>query len=236
MNILVTGASGFIGSAVCRELLRKNHRITGLTATGREAYLQKLKDHPRLSLYKGDLTRKDTLKNLFRQHFDALIHLAGVTPLATRDKEKFFGVNYQGTKNIVDLAWGKNVEKMLYLSTTSVHKKRDYGKSKLDAEQYCKKIAHLIILRSPGVYGHYKNAKALKLFIKGKLIPRALNFKDTTPDFIGVDELAHTVADLIDTLGRVRYKIIELPAKEKASFVHVCRSSIDLINAILHGW
>ena len=70
-SILVTGATGFIGSRLVDELINKGYNVTSLIRKGKKGNLKS-------KIVYGDLTEKIDFKNL---EFDCIFHLASHTPL-----------------------------------------------------------------------------------------------------------------------------------------------------------
>ena len=175
-QILVTGASGFIGSFIVEEALRKGFSTwAGIRKTSSREYLQE----PGLNFIDLDYSHPDNLKKQLQEHaaehgqFDYIVHCAGVTKCI--DKRDFERVNYQQTKNLADalIATGQTPKLFVFISTLSIfgpiHEKdyepiretdtpqpnTAYGKSKLKAEQYLQGLEGFpyLILRPTGVYG-----------------------------------------------------------------------------------
>lgn len=170
MKILITGANGFIGSSLVRELA-KNYKLNLLIR--KTSNIEKIKSViTSTDVFFGDIREKNTLIEPVKNS-DVIIHVAAV--LRCIDNNDFFKVNYEGTKNLVDtiLEYGKNIKMIIYfsslaaagpsfsLSVKSVGNESPvscYGKSKLLAEQEilrCNSKVKTIILRPSAVYGPY---------------------------------------------------------------------------------
>ena len=82
MNILLTGAAGYIGSHCALYLLQKNINIVAFDnlSTGHIETIEELKKHGNLSFYKGDLLNKNDLKEVFLNNkIDAVMHFASLS-------------------------------------------------------------------------------------------------------------------------------------------------------------
>ena len=153
MKILVTGASGFIGSFIVEEALRQGFETwAGVRSTSSRRYLT----DDRIHFLELDLSSEETLmKQLDDHHFDYIVHAAGVTKCLHADE--FFKINYEGTVNLVHaiLKLRMPMKRFIYISTLGVYgaireqkplreiEESDiprpntaYGRSKLKAERF----------------------------------------------------------------------------------------------------
>jgi nucleoside-diphosphate-sugar epimerase len=168
MRALVTGATGFIGSHLVEELLKRGYLVTCLL---RKASSQKWIEGLDVSIKYGDCLDRESLLEAVGEA-DLVFHLAGLTK-APR-KEDFFSVNAGGTENLLQALLMKNpgVKRFIHLSSlaavgpsangrpvdeeTAPRPVSSYGRSKLEAEavvaRYKDKIATTVI-RPPAVYG-----------------------------------------------------------------------------------
>jgi len=118
MKILVTGASGFIGSFIVEEALDRGFETwAGVRTTSSRKYLQ----DNRIHFLNLDFSSEDSLvEALQQQEFDYIVHAAGATKCL--HKEDFYRINYEGTKNFVHaiLKTQPNLKRFIYLSSLSV--------------------------------------------------------------------------------------------------------------------
>lgn len=187
MKILVTGATGFIGSFIVEEALNRGFETwAAVRRTSSKAYLQ----DERINFIELDFSDEKRLTEQLRPHqFDYIVHAAGVTKC--KNHHTFYRVNTEGTKHFVNaiLALNMPVKKFVYLSSLSVfgpirdsyphldilpsddpHPNTDYAKSKLYAENFLRTKRdqlNYVILRPTGVYGprekdYFLMAKSIK--------------------------------------------------------------------------
>lgn len=167
-HILVTGAAGFIGSNLVPKLLQRGNQVVCLVRPGEN--ISRIQGFACRIIY-GDLSEKSTLVEAVAGA-DYIFHLAalmgGVTP------EALFRVNFEGTKNLIEVCREQGVvpERFLFVSSATVmgpSGKNDmlnegapcrpvsaYGRSKLAAEEYLvslKNVWPYTIIRLPVVYG-----------------------------------------------------------------------------------
>jgi len=186
-SILITGASGFIGSFIVEEALRRGFETWA--AVRKSSSREWLKDE-RINFIELNLSSKAQLvEQLKGKAFDYVVHAAGVTKCL--NKADFRRINTEGTKNLVDalIETGMPLKRLVFVSSLSVfgaikeqqpyeeiretdvpQPNTEYGRSKLAAEQYLDSLgSHIpyIILRPTGVYGpkekdYYIMAKSIK--------------------------------------------------------------------------
>ncbi len=153
MKILITGASGFIGSFIVEEALRREMDVWAVVR--RSSSKEYLKDS-RIHFIELDFSDEGKLREQLSAHrFDYVVHSAGVTKcLKSSD---FYRVNTEGTKHLVNalIATGQPLQRFVFLSSLSIYgpvrekqpyqeiREQDtpcpntaYGKSKLAAERF----------------------------------------------------------------------------------------------------
>ena len=110
MRVVVTGASGFVGEAVCRQLLERGHDVAALVRRpGSEPAGTKA--------LAGDLTDGDRLRDgIVAAAPDAVVHLAA--EIATqRDERRIREVNVEGTRRLVDACLAGGGPRIVFAST-----------------------------------------------------------------------------------------------------------------------
>jgi len=217
-RILITGASGFIGSFLVEEALKRGFETTaGIRKTSSKKYLQ----NKRIRFLELDFSDKDLLKKQLMQagKFDYIIHNAGLTK--TCYPQEFEQVNYLNTRNFIEALQENNQvpEKFIFISSLEAYgpgkpntdipiKVTDeprpatrYGKSKLKAEKYIYSLENFpwLIMRPTGVYGprekdYYLVFKSIK-----KGIETYIGHKPQLLTFIYVKDLTRLLIDMLES-------------------------------------
>ncbi len=187
MKILITGASGFIGSFIVEEALKKG--FDTWAAVRKSSSKEYLKDES-INFIELNLSSKAQLIEQLRGHdFDYVVHAAGVTKCL--NKHDFHRINTEGTQNLLDaiLEVQMPLKRFVFVSSLSIfgaikeqqpydeiretdtpQPNTEYGRSKLAAEKYLESLGTrvpYIILRPTGVYGprekdYFMMAKSIK--------------------------------------------------------------------------
>jgi nucleoside-diphosphate-sugar epimerase len=175
MNILITGATGFIGRHLAAAL-SKTYSVRCLVR--KTSDITPLKDL-NVDITYGDLLVKDSLAPAL-DGIDLVYHLAGEV-YAKRGADYYNG-NILGTNNLLEICKGKNLKKIIYLSSIAVYKPvmdktlltEDseygpitlYGKTKLAAEKLVRgSDIPFVIIRAPVVYGPHQPPIINKFFL-----------------------------------------------------------------------
>ena len=213
MKILITGASGFIGSFIVEEALKRGFETwAAMRKSSSKAYLQ----DERIKFIELNLNSKEQLVEQLRgKGFDYVVHAAGVTKCL--NKADFHRINTEGTKNLVEAllelkmplkrfvfvsslsVFGAIKEKMPYdeiHETDTPQPNTAYGRSKLEAEQYLDSVGSripYIILRPTGVYG----PREKDYFVMAKSIKQhsdfAVGYKRQDITFVYVSDVVQAV-------------------------------------------
>ena len=213
MTILVTGASGFIGSFIVEEALRRGFETwAAVRKSSSRAYLR----DERIHFLELDLSSEQALTDQLRGYtFDYVVHAAGATKCLHAND--FYTINYEGTRNLVNsiLKLQMPLKRFVYLSSLSVfgdikeqlpyqeitehdvpRPNTAYGKSKLKAEQFLDSIGNAfnyVILRPTGVYGpREKDYFLMAKSIKGH-VDFSVGFKRQDITFVYVRDVVQAV-------------------------------------------
>jgi len=181
-RILVTGASGFVGTGLCSQLLSKGFSVTAALRKPPTPF----RDERIRSVYIGHINELTDWTRA-TANSDFVVHLAGrahvmrehtVNPITA-----YREVNVAGTVNLANSAVSAGVKRFIYMSSVKVNGEENdqaytelkdacpndpYGMSKMEAELELMKIAtknkmELVIIRPPLVYGPGVKANFLSL-------------------------------------------------------------------------
>ena len=122
-KVLVAGATGYLGRFVTRELKQRGYWIRVLARNPEKLkqigpYLQPAVTNEIDDLFPGEVTRPETLKGLC-DDIDIVFSSIGIT--RQNDKLTYRDVDYQGNRNILDIALMNSVTKFIYVSVFNAH-------------------------------------------------------------------------------------------------------------------
>ena len=121
MNILVTGATGFVGSHLCRALVDKGYKVYGTTKSGNTERIKDILDNENFRLIKIDLTNINEMHKLPKD-VDAIYHNASLLPGKTENFNDYLNNNVVSTHNLLEYATKiSNVKLFVQSSTGSVY-------------------------------------------------------------------------------------------------------------------
>jgi uncharacterized protein YbjT (DUF2867 family) len=138
-TILVTGASGFVGTHLLPELLGAGHRVVALVRSGRAG--EKVTGRvpavlrANVELRTGDVDRPATLPAALTG-IDAVVHLVAI-PRDRNGGRDLLAVNLDGTRNVIAAMKAAGVQRLVHLGALGVVDREElhYGKSKARAER-----------------------------------------------------------------------------------------------------
>ena len=131
MSILITGGSGFVGSALTKLLLEKGYQIYSVSR------------HPpekagNLVPLEGDITKPDLGLRRVPSGISALYHLAGIHSLGGDNDGSIWRTNVLGTNNVVEFCLRHRIPRLYFTSTAYTWKCNPYGLSKIKNEEVLK--------------------------------------------------------------------------------------------------
>lgn len=144
-SFLITGGAGFLGINLARYLLNKGQRVTTLDI----APFDYADARDRVKAITGDVRDRATVRAAL-DGIDIVVHTAAALPLYK--PEDIFSTEVDGTRNVLDAACAKPVERAIHISSSAVYGVPDhhplletdamqgvgpYGQAKVQAEQVC---------------------------------------------------------------------------------------------------
>ncbi len=130
MNILLTGATGFLGHRTLEELV-KLETVTKVISTGRTLREDKRVDHPKAEYILGNLNEPSFIRQLFESGIDVVIHAAALSsPWGTY--QEFYTANVETVKNLLRSSEEAGVKRFIFISSPSIY---NAGKSRLNVKE-----------------------------------------------------------------------------------------------------
>jgi len=175
-HVLVTGAAGFLGSAVVQALAQRGDRVTALDLMPGDQLAELSREFPPIAVHAAEITEWGRVAEIFQQaRPDSVVHCAAVVGVAASVQAPFrtFQVNVEGSLNVLEAMRLFGVRRMVHISSEETyghfqaamvnedHPQRPlmpYGVSKLAVEGLGESYRELygiecIHLRTSWVYG-----------------------------------------------------------------------------------
>lgn len=251
-KILVTGAGGFIGSAVCHKLISKYKVIAVVSPFSEPSRLNDVKT--KLTVAKVDLSNSDKVEKIFKKHKpNAVLHLAthGVYQYQQQDEERIVVDNYLMAVNLLANSLKYEVEK--FVNTGSVFEygsqNRKVKENEVELKDILNKYSAIKIATTALVNSYSERLKVITLrpfttygpgedptrFITAS-INRAINneeiklVKGVVRDFVYVEDVANAFLKAL-TVNFNSGEIINIANGEK----HTLESAASLIKKITNS-
>jgi UDP-glucose 4-epimerase len=223
-TVLVTGANGFAGRALCAELVRRGYKVRGAVRS-----LSRISDPIGEPVEVGDINAATDWSGMLAG-IDAVIHLAARVHLMREDAvdplAEFRKVNVEGALNLAGQAAKAGVRRFIFISSIKVNGESTplgkpytaddkpapsdpYGISKHEAEEALRQIAaetgmEVVIIRPPLVYGPGVKANFLTLMRwLNKGLPLPLGAIDNKRSLVALDNLLDLIVTCMDHPGAV---------------------------------
>jgi len=231
-NVLLTGATGFVGSNLLKELTRLNYKVRCITRNNDNA--NKIRNKNTKFVF-GDISHKDSINGCMKG-IDIVFHLAVMVNVGEclRNPVKAFEINTLGTLNILELIreetskTGKDIL-LIYLSSDRVYGNCNkslvnegtcpcpidpYSVSKLNSElliksyNTCYNNPSYSILRSANIYGYGQSAKffipsVISQIVRGKKYIKVGNL-DFYRNFVYIEDLINALKLMLERRGKCK--------------------------------
>lgn len=247
MKILITGGAGYFGGALSKALLESHYSVRILD-------LQKTKYLPSEAEYiKGDVRNiadvEDALKDV-----DLVFHLAFVQTPSTLPEQVQFGINVEGTRNLLNASIRKKLKRFVFISTIEVYGAKPiipiteenlldpvgiYSVHKIECEKMCIDffrrfgvpctIARLPVICGEGYYNQKTFLSMLDRIIDNKsvFLPR---FGSVLADMIHINDAIMSMILLAIEDGAVG-EIFHFSASKPATHLEIAKKAIESVGS-----
>ena len=227
MNILVTGGAGFIGSHICKRLVKDDHFVVAIDnlSNGCRENLKDLEDNHKFEFFEFDVNNTIRLKGVFEKYpFDMVFHLAANADVSKGEQSPAidFENTLLSTLNVLEMMRVFEIKKFFFASSSTVYGNAEdrlqehrsimrpishYGAAKLASEAFVSSFSSLHnfqvwIARFCNAVGpNMTHGVIPDLIGKLKQHPDQLNvFGDgsQTKPFIWIDDLVDGVMSLLE--------------------------------------
>jgi len=211
MNVLVTGATGFLGSRITEDLCHDTS-ITKVVAAGRKLSSVHLLEHAKLKYHLGDLSDLEYVKSVFKNEFDLVVNCASLSS-PWGSYEEFYQANVRSQQNLVEISEKAGIYRYIYISTPGIYynfkdrwevKENDplpkkpvnhYAATKLAAEQILESSRlKYITLRPRALIGRGDTVifpRLIRSYHEGRL--KVVGAGDNIVDLTSVSNVVHSV-------------------------------------------
>lgn len=208
MKYFITGATGFIGGCLARQLREAGHEVVAVVRNP-----DKAQDLAQLgvTLHQGDVTEKESMRKPMTG-VDGVFHVAGWYKVGVRDKSQAYAINVEGTRNVLELMKELNISKGVYTSTLAVNSDTHgieadeayhftgkhisvYDQTKAEAHDIAVKMIQeglpLVIVQPGLVYGPGDTSSVRTSFIQYLTKKLPVMPQQTAFSWAHVDDIAH---------------------------------------------
>jgi UDP-glucose 4-epimerase len=254
-TIMVTGASGLIGRHLIRRLLDKGFKVIGCSRTNVND--GGILNHPKYNFKECDVSLKESVRKLFNEKIDVVVHLAGHMDSSEDFEEykKLINVNTIGTMNLVEEVRKSACKKLIYSSSVSVigipeylpvdegHACRPrnlYGLSKRFSEELItffsdKYNIKSLIFRLPSIFSEKGESGAVFAFIQNAIRNKELNIdlrKIIVWNIIHIDDVISALLVGIEKIDKIeRHEIFNIGYNDECEIENIAKNIIKLANS-----
>ena len=253
MRYLITGAAGFLGSALANRLAAEEHRVWGLDdlSTGDQKVLT-----TRVQFVKGDVNDRPKLWSLL-QDVDCVYHLAAkvIVPESVLYPREYNTVNVGGTVTLMEAMRDVGVRRVVFISSGTVYGNQPvqpvtesatpnprvpYAVSKLSAEYYVKSIGALwgietVCLRVFNAYGPGQHIPPVHTPVIPNFLRQAWENGtivvhgdgNQTRDYVVVEDVVDAMVSA-STAPEINNLIINIGSGKEVSVRDLARMSIEV--------
>ncbi len=221
MKVLVTGATGFVGSHTAKALIDAGHSVRLLVRSKTKT----IEVFERLGcriedIHLGDITDENAVKKAVAG-CDAVIHSAAMVSTAEKDAEMVYKTNVGGTKTVINCSLEADVKQIIYVSSVSalfnIHDSvmnessslceagNPYGRSKVDCEIFARELQDqgkpVVITYPTGVVGTCDPALSEPHFGLKMFIGQFTFTSSTGMQFVNVKDIAKAHIAILEQIN-----------------------------------
>jgi len=204
MNILITGATGSLGTVLVDICLHRGYHPIGIGHSEKRTKELELK-YPQIPIYAIDIYNRDDLDKIVNKHsIDYIVHTAAMKHIGICEKNptRAVDVNINGSRNIIDIAYSHKVQNVIAVSTDkAINPSCVYGSTKLIMEKLMLENDYSVI---QGVNFFFSSGSVLDIWqkCKDRSEPIKININNTVRYFVDVKDVAVKILDNLDTRGK----------------------------------
>ncbi len=232
MNILITGASGYVGKRVLTLALEKGHTVKALSRKGiiPDDLPEEIRSSENLTGVAADINDLPALREACAD-VDAIIHLVGI--IKEKGNNTFEQVHVEGTRNIVSAALDTGVKRYVHMSALGATNEAlcaqsGYMRTKAEAERIVKGSSlDWTVFRPSLIFGQDDEffSVVLKQLVKlppiipqigdGKFLFKPIWLGDVAASFVMALEEKKSIGESYELVGPVEYSFRDLLELER---------------------
>lgn len=205
MSILITGATGYIGTHLTQKLVQEGNAVRMLSRNPPSFH------HPLIEVVEGDILDKRSLQKAMK-NISQVYHLAAYARLWAKDPQIFYQINVDGTQNVVDAVKLAGVKKILHTSTAGVLGPSDHTP------------IHEEHKRSIPFFNVYEETKAIAEDIIRSFVQQGGQATIVNPARIygpGLDSVSNPVTKIIELYLKGKWHIIPGSGNDLGSYGYI---------------
>ena len=213
MTNLVTGASGFIGSFIAEELIKKGEKVRAFVRnTSDTSFLRSIN----AEIFKGNLNDPVSIRDAVKG-VDKIFHSAAMVGDWV-PREEAFRVNVEGTRHLLEAATNEKIKRFVFISSLAVLGMRDHHKTPADAPR----------IKTNDIYADTKIDSEELVIEFGKR--RKLPFTVVRPGFVFGPRDNKVIPRIVDFLGKGKYAFVG-SGNNKINMIYVENLSDAVVKA-----
>jgi len=222
MNILVTGATGFIGSNLTKELITRGYKVHILS---RDPGKSSMFDPQSSVFFNGDITDKQSLVEAMKG-CEGVFHLAAYAKVWSKDKNMYNTQNVLGTQNVFEAAKVASIKKILVVSTAGVF--GPSGDHPVDETT----------IRKKPYFTQYEKTKSLADKVSGEYVNKGISVITVFPTRVfgpGPLNESNSATKLIHQYSVGKWRILPGNGNKIGNYVYIDNLISGMINAFEKG-